>query len=132
MTDVFLVEKSKIRHFISFLKTANTIAKKPFSLYNAVNGVSHSYETANICFDLSLYHNIQAGINVGLRGAITRQFKPIILVARSTVIDSLNYFYFKSASRFFDRRELYRPGTGIHDTTKEKLLFKMSDQTNMK
>ena len=72
VTDVFLVEKSKLRS-VFFRKTANISAKKPFSLYNAVNGVSHSYKTANIFFfGLSLYHNIQAGINIGLRGAITR------------------------------------------------------------
>ena len=54
-----------------FRKTAN-ISSKNFSVYKAVNGVSHSYKTANIFFDLSLYHGIQAGINVGLRGTITK------------------------------------------------------------
>ena len=48
-----------------FRKTANINAKN-FSVYEAVNGVSHTYKTANIFFDLSLYHGIQAGINVGL------------------------------------------------------------------
>ena len=56
-----------------FRKTAN-INSKNFSVYEAVNGVSHTYKTANFFFDLSLYHGIQAGINVGLRGTITRQF----------------------------------------------------------
>ena len=31
--------------------------KKTFQYINAVNGVSHSYETAVTCFDFSLYHS---------------------------------------------------------------------------
>ena len=98
-----------------FRKTAN-INSKNFSVYEAVNGVSHSYKTANIFFDLSLYHGIQAGINVGLRGTITRQFYFMLEPTSHETQHSILFYY---SARILSCKSLLVDSTYIIRTSTE-------------
>ena len=61
---------------------------KKHQFINVVHDVSHSPKTANIVFVDTPRHGLQAGMNVGPRGAITRQFTfgDFVLSTRSFLV----------------------------------------------